>query len=114
MLGPYRVHVGTTSVDTKGLAGSNLLTLVLTGRDGGIRTRDPLHPMQVRYQAALRPVVRRIIEGGLPAQIDSRPRIDISSSRICASDSVLDGRSTPELSMPSTTVSWDVGRGAPS
>ena len=27
-----------------------------SGRDGGIRTRDPLHPMQVRYQAALRPV----------------------------------------------------------
>lgn len=26
------------------------------GRGGGIRTRDPLHPMQVRYQAALRPV----------------------------------------------------------
>jgi hypothetical protein len=25
------------------------------GRDGGIRTHDPLHPMQVRYQAALRP-----------------------------------------------------------
>ena len=24
----------------------------------GIRTRDPLHPMQVRYQAALRPDVR--------------------------------------------------------
>ena len=31
----------------------NLLTLVITGRRGGIRTRDPLHPMQVRYQAAL-------------------------------------------------------------
>ena len=28
------------------------------GRGGGIRTRDPLHPMQVRYQAALRPVTR--------------------------------------------------------
>ena len=27
----------------------------LNGRGGGIRTRDPLHPMQVRYQAALRP-----------------------------------------------------------
>ncbi len=27
----------------------------LTGRDGVIRTLDPLHPMQVRYQAALRP-----------------------------------------------------------
>jgi hypothetical protein len=25
------------------------------GRDGEIRTRDPLHPMQVRYQAAPRP-----------------------------------------------------------
>ena len=25
----------------------------INGRRGGIRTRDPLHPMQVRYQAAL-------------------------------------------------------------
>jgi hypothetical protein len=25
------------------------------GRGGGIRTRDPLRPRQVRYQAALRP-----------------------------------------------------------
>ena len=25
----------------------------IIGRGGGIRTRDPLHPMQVRYQAAL-------------------------------------------------------------
>ena len=31
------------------------------GRGGGIRTRDPLHPMQVRYQAALRPDKLRII-----------------------------------------------------
>ena len=31
------------------------------GRDGEIRTRDPLHPMQVRYQAALRPDERRIV-----------------------------------------------------
>ncbi len=28
---------------------------LLNGRSGGIRTRDPLHPMQVRYQAALHP-----------------------------------------------------------
>lgn len=27
------------------------------GRDGVIRTHDPLHPMQVRYQTALRPEV---------------------------------------------------------
>ncbi len=26
-----------------------------TGRGERIRTSDPLHPMQVRYQAALRP-----------------------------------------------------------
>ena len=32
-----------------------LILFLLFGRDGGIRTRDPLHPMQVRYQAALRP-----------------------------------------------------------
>ena len=29
------------------------------GRDGEIRTRDPLHPMQVRYQAAPRPDRKR-------------------------------------------------------
>ena len=32
-----------------------------SGRGGGIRTRDPLHPMQVRYQAALRPDRRMLI-----------------------------------------------------
>jgi hypothetical protein len=30
-----------------------LLTLVFFGRRERIRTFDPLHPMQVRYQAAL-------------------------------------------------------------
>ena len=35
---------------------SNLLKYkYFFGRDGVIRTLDPLHPMQVRYQAALRP-----------------------------------------------------------
>lgn len=34
---------------------AHLLFLEFRGRGGGIRTRDPLHPMQVRYQAALRP-----------------------------------------------------------
>ena len=28
-------------------------------RDGGIRTRDPLNPIQVRYRTALRPVRRQ-------------------------------------------------------
>jgi hypothetical protein len=30
------------------------------GRDGGIRTRDPLNPIQVRYQAAPRPDRKRV------------------------------------------------------
>ena len=30
------------------------------GRDGGIRTHDPLTPSQVRYQAALHPDLRAI------------------------------------------------------
>ena len=31
--------------------------LLVRNRDGGIRTRDPLNPIQVRYRAALRPVI---------------------------------------------------------
>src|ERR1700753_2278961 len=46
---------------TKRSAATTLLTLVFVGRGGGIRTRDPLHPMQVRYQAALHPDEARII-----------------------------------------------------
>ncbi len=37
---------------TKGLATTTLPTPVNTGRCERIRTFDPLHPMQVRYQAA--------------------------------------------------------------
>ena len=33
--------------------GDSPLFIEENGRRGGIRTRDPLHPMQVRYQAAL-------------------------------------------------------------
>ena len=45
-------HVATANVrrptrKTKGSAG-NLLTLVFYGRGGGIRTRDPLHPIRVK------------------------------------------------------------------
>ncbi len=43
-------------------AGSeNHYRLVYFGRGEKIRTSDPLHPMQVRYQAALRPDMLRII-----------------------------------------------------
>src|ERR671929_2413615 len=60
-----------------------LTRCVVIGRGGGIRTRDPLHPMQVRYQAALHPDEGRIIRRRSVAQPMSRPRIDISSWRIC-------------------------------
>ena len=36
-------------------------TLIFIGRNGRIRTFDPLHPMQVRYQAALRPDKSEIV-----------------------------------------------------
>ena len=36
------------------------IAVVKIGRDGEIRTRDPLNPIQVRYQAALRPVPWRV------------------------------------------------------
>src|ERR1017187_2019317 len=32
------------------------MVLRISHRDGGIRTRDPLNPIQVRYRTALRPV----------------------------------------------------------
>ncbi len=38
-----------------------LAGFLISGRGGGIRTRDPLHPMQVRYQAALHPDEPKII-----------------------------------------------------
>ena len=38
-----------------------LWAFAVNGRRGGIRTRDPLHPMQVRYQAALHADKPRII-----------------------------------------------------
>ena len=37
------------------------VSLVFFGRGEKIRTSDPLHPMQVRYQAALRPEQTSII-----------------------------------------------------
>ena len=39
----------------RGLAFHRLVLLVFVGRDAGIRTRDPLNPIQVRYQTAPRP-----------------------------------------------------------
>ena len=41
-------------VNTLGWSTVNTLYLEV-GRGGQIRTDDPLHPMQVRYRAALRP-----------------------------------------------------------
>jgi hypothetical protein len=47
--------------------------LELIGRGEKIRTSDPLHPMQVRYQAAPRPDRKRMIaemaSGGLPRRL---------------------------------------------
>ena len=42
-------------------AGQHAKSLIF-GRGGEIRTRDHLHPMQVRYQAALRPEVAKVYQ----------------------------------------------------
>ena len=46
----------------KKTADKSTVFLGLFGRDGVIRTLDPLHPMQVRYRAALRPDKFRLPE----------------------------------------------------
>lgn len=45
----------SNGADKKRLVLTDTNRHVFSGRDGVIRTHDPLHPMQVRYQAALRP-----------------------------------------------------------
>ena len=48
------------AIKDKRVSSDEELTLCNFGRRGGIRTRDPLHPMQVRYQAALHAEERRL------------------------------------------------------
>ncbi len=53
---PKSPHTATRGPDRKNpVTAKQLDFLGNFGRDGVIRTLDPLHPMQVRYQAALRP-----------------------------------------------------------
>jgi hypothetical protein len=57
------------------------MDIVLIGRDGEIRTRDPLHPMQVRYQAAPRPDRTRMLNrGAARCNRDSRPNEQLIDS----------------------------------
>ena len=60
MLRAARHKAGGSVIKKKPIGG--LAFSLLLGRDGGIRTRDPLHPMQVRYQAALRPEAAKYIK----------------------------------------------------
>ena len=57
------------------------------GRDVEIRTRDPLHPMQVRYQAALRPDLkidkRTLTRGQLITQAPCVEAILRSNEQVC-------------------------------
>ena len=59
----------------------------MIGRSGEIRTRDPLHPMQVRYQAAPRSDRKKMIDdvksACAPEDMPQRRRIlRISSSSV--------------------------------
>lgn len=50
-----RQEKGLNPIKIKGCRTMTDSPRLFNGRSGGIRTRDPLHPMQVRYQAALHP-----------------------------------------------------------
>lgn len=52
---PFSCHRLLTQVHKKAQSLPTGLFRFNNGRDGVIRTLDPLHPMQVRYRAALRP-----------------------------------------------------------
>ena len=49
------MHALSNFVWIRGIKKATLRVGLLLGRDGEIRTHDPLHPMQVRYRAALHP-----------------------------------------------------------
>ena len=51
---------GTDARKTKGLAATTLITLVLTGAAGRIRTHDPLVRSQVLYPTELQPRGRAV------------------------------------------------------
>ena len=61
--------VPTLDIKQKSLTGVTVRLSLYFGRNGGIRTRDPLHPMQVRYQAALRSVNRNYSGFLLPSKV---------------------------------------------
>ncbi len=52
----FRFGLGSPSGAESETAGGMSRRRFPNGRASGIRTHDPLHPMQVRYQTALQPV----------------------------------------------------------
>ena len=56
------------------------LSCLYASRDGGIRTRDPLNPIQVRYRAALRPVHSGLLPTLWGSRV-SRERPDASPAK---------------------------------
>ncbi len=51
--------------------------LILLGRDGEIRTHDPLHPMQVRYRAALHPDLFLLVTQPNPGLVGAWERVTL-------------------------------------
>src|SRR6266542_5956872 len=70
---------------------------VLLGRDAGIRTRDPLNPIQVRYQTAPRPDRKGAFEQGNGWKSNDQPpsRSNDESRFLVAALLGMTRRSTP-------------------
>src|SRR5258706_2599066 len=70
-----------------------------TGRGGEIRTRDHLHPMQVRYQAALRPdasesITEACTDFRTAAQVPRQRQISLTTFTSCLSAETVTARAT--------------------
>ena len=63
------VGVGQRNTVNNSCVGSVNSLCLRDGRGARIRTGGPLHPMQVRYLAALRPDIRRIVYPIFPHKV---------------------------------------------
>ena len=74
------------------------------GRDAGIRTRDPLNPIQVRYQTAPRPDRKRRFEQVSSAESNRAARVGIPEHSCQKSGRLVNWASNPIPVVPEIVV----------
>ena len=66
LIGLFSARLLKLRLDSPHKKSPTLCVGLFFGRDGEIRTHDPLHPMQVRYRAALHPDFLRWLPNKIP------------------------------------------------